>query len=295
MATMRNDLNEPLVRDLAAAREAYASGNSAASAVAHQQVGSGIAVEEHEQSGGMLKAIVFGGLDGILTSFAIISGAVGAKLGPVPMLALGVSNVLADALSMGVGEFLSSRSYNKYVRKERERESWELQNYPAGEIAEMVELFVARGMSREDAEVVIQRMAKYKEFFVDLMMTEELSLPVPSDNDHWDSLRDGTTMFASFALFGMLPILGFICTSLLFPTLETTALFQCACVITGLCLVGLGAFKAKFHDKQYIRAGLETLVLGGVCAAVAFYVGRLVTSFAGESELLAHLTLMPPA
>lgn len=108
-----------------------------------------MASEEHEQSGGRLKSIVFGGLDGILTSFAIIAGSVGAKLGPVAMLALGVSNVLADALSMGAGEFLSSRSYNNYVRKERDREMWELTNYPQGEIAEMVELFVARGMSSE--------------------------------------------------------------------------------------------------------------------------------------------------
>ena len=155
-----------MTRDLDAARRAYEEDGDAAaeaSRAAHSvNVGSavnGMAVEDHEQSGGRLKSIVFGGLDGILTSFAIISGSVGAQLGPVPMLALGVSNVLADALSMGVGEYLSSRSYNSYVRKEREREAWELQNYPAGEIAEMVELFVARGMSREDAEFVIQRSA----------------------------------------------------------------------------------------------------------------------------------------
>jgi len=156
------DLKEPLVgRDLDAARRAYEVGdeNAAmeASRAAHSVSVNGMAVEQHEQSGGRLKGIVFGGLDGILTSFAIISGSVGASLGPVAMLALGVSNVLADALSMGAGEYLSSRSYNSYVRKEREREAWELQNYPAGEIAEMVELFVARGMSREDAEFVIQR------------------------------------------------------------------------------------------------------------------------------------------
>ena len=148
-------------RDLDAARRAYEVGdeNAAmeASRAAHSVSVNGMAVEQHEQSGGRLKGIVFGGLDGILTSFAIISGSVGASLGPVAMLALGVSNVLADALSMGAGEYLSSRSYNSYVRKEREREAWELQNYPAGEIAEMVELFVARGMSREDAEFVIQR------------------------------------------------------------------------------------------------------------------------------------------
>ena len=176
-----------------------------------------MAVEQHEQSGGHLKSIVFGGLDGILTSFAIIAGSHGAKLSPVSMLALGVSNVLADALSMGAGEFLSSRSYNAYVAKEREREAWELQNYPAGEIAEMVELFVARGMSREDAQVVIQRMAKYKDFFVDLMMTEELALPVPSETGTEDALKDGVAMFLAFAAFGMLPLVGFILAGMIYP------------------------------------------------------------------------------
>ena len=163
-----SDLAEPLVgRDLDAARRAYEAGGieaAAASRAAHSVFGNapgGMATEQHEQSGGRLKGIVFGGLDGSLTSFAIIAGSHGAHLGPVAMLALAVSNVLADALSMGAGEYLSSRSYNSYVRKEREREAWELQNYPAGEIAEMVELFVARGMSREDAELVIQRSARH--------------------------------------------------------------------------------------------------------------------------------------
>ena len=198
---MQSNLSEPLVgRDLNAARQAYELGGeeaAQASQRAHSIAVNGMAVEQHEQSGGHLKSIVFGGLDGILTSFAIIAGSHGAKLSPVSMLALGVSNVLADALSMGAGEFLSSRSYNAYVTKEREREAWELQNYPAGEIAEMVELFVARGMSREDAQVVIQRMAKYKDFFVDLMMTEELALPVPSETGTEDALKDGVAMFLS--------------------------------------------------------------------------------------------------
>jgi len=205
----------------------------------------------------------------------------------VPMLALGISNVLADALSMGAGEFLSSRSYNAYVTKEREREAWELQNYPQGEIAEMIELFVARGMTREDAQFVIERMAKYKDFFVDLMMTEELSLPVPSETGSLDALKDGATMFVAFAFFGMLPIGGFVLAGLLYPSLSTDSLFAVACVLTGACLFGLGAFKARFHDKQYLRSGVETLLLGGVCAALAYFVGRAVANFAGLHELFA--------
>ena len=258
---MQSNLSEPLVaRDLSAARQAYERGGDAAadaSRQAHSISVGGMAVEEHEQSGGHLKAIVFGGLDGILTSFAIIAGSVGANLGPVAMLALGISNVLADALSMGAGEFLSSRSYNAYVTKEREREAWELQNYPAGEIAEMIELFVARGMSRVDAQMVIERMAKYKDFFVDLMMTEELSLPVPSETGALDALKDGATMFVAFAFFGMLPIGGFVVAGMLYPHLTTDQLFLFACFITGCCLFGLGAFKARFHDKKVSYAALR--------------------------------------
>lgn len=73
--------------------------------------------------------------------------------------------------------------YNDYVKKELEREKWELENYPEGEMVEMIELFQRRGMSREDAEEVIVRMAKYKNFFINLMMTEELALPLPADDE----------------------------------------------------------------------------------------------------------------
>ena len=93
------------------------------------------------EAGGGAKSVVFGGLDGILTSFAIVAGAVGAGLPPVAILAMGFSNVIADAISLGAGEYLSSRAYNDYVKKEMEREKWELENYPEGEMVEMIELF----------------------------------------------------------------------------------------------------------------------------------------------------------
>jgi len=181
---------------------------------------------------------------------------------------------------MGAGEYLSSRAYNNYVKKEKEREAWELENYPEGEIIEMVELFVHRGMSQPDADLVIRRMAKYKDFFVNLMMREELSLPVPGDDDVAEGIKDGFVMFLSFAAFGMLPILGFSIVPVLMPGLEDHTLFAVACLITAFALLMLGAFKARFHDKAYLRSGLETLLLGGACASVAFLVGRAVASFA---------------
>jgi len=280
-----------LTRDLEAARTAFSSGDAIASRAAHQLSAGGAvgkATEAHEEGGGSIKAVVFGGLDGILTSFAIVAGAVGANLSPAAILAMGISNVLADALSMGAGEYLSSRAYENYVRKEHDREKWELENYPEGEVIEMIELFERRGMSREDAEVVITRMAKYKQFFIDLMMREELSLPVPSDEGPMEAVREGVIMFSAFALFGMIPVGGFVVVPVLLPSLDQHALFLIACAITALALFLLGAYKAKFHDKLYIRSGFETMLLGGVCAAVAFVVGRSVAHLAGASELFAE-------
>ncbi len=276
-----------LNRDLEAARDAYNRGDATASRDAHNQH---LASEQHQEGGGRLKSIVFGGLDGILTSFAIVSGAVGAHLGPTAVLAMGISNVLADALSMGAGEYLSSKAYSSYVRQEMEREKWELHNHPEGEVQEMVELFHQRGMSIDDAQVVVERMAKYKDFFINIMMTEELQLPVPSDDAAAESLRDGFVMFLAFAAFGLVPILAFAVVPIIVPGLDDHVLFGAACAVTGVSLFGLGAYKALFHDKKFFRSGLETLVLGSVCASVAFLVGRAVSNVAedGLSDLWVH-------
>lgn len=148
--------------------------------------------EHHKTEGGLLKPMIFGGLDGILTSFAIVAGAAGGNLSSGVVLILGFSNIFADALSMGVGEFLSSKAENEWILSERRREEWELENYPEGEIREMVDLYMEKGMSRQDAESVITTMAKYKDFFVDIMMTQELQLQVPEDDHVTESFREGT-------------------------------------------------------------------------------------------------------
>lgn len=149
----------------------------------------------HQTEGGFLKPIIFGGLDGILTSFAIVAGAAGGKM-PVPVvLVLGFSNIFADALAMGVGEFLSSKAENEWILSERRRENWEMENYPEGEIREMIDIYIERGMSVEDATMVIHTMAKYKDFFVDIMMAEELGLQVPDENHKTESMKEGKQVY----------------------------------------------------------------------------------------------------
>ena len=68
----------------------------------------------------------------------------------------------------------------KWILSERKREEWEMNNYPEGEIREMIDIYESRGMSPQDAKLVIETMAKYKDFFVDVMMQQELELQASS-------------------------------------------------------------------------------------------------------------------
>jgi len=237
--------------------------------------------EQHQTEGEYMKAVIFGGLDGILTSFAIVAGAAGGNLTSSVVLILGFSNIFADALSMGVGEFLSSKAHNEWVLSERKRELWEMENYPEGEIEEMIDIYEGRGLDRNDARLCVQTMAKYKEFFVDVMMTEELRLQVPSDDHVKESLKEGCVMFCSFAIFGSFPLLGYVFFPMLFPkVLETDEiLFSCACVVTGIVLFVLGAAKSMFSSSHWFASGMETLLLGGACAGVAYNIGQAVDGF----------------
>lgn len=255
------------------ARVAYEGYDAEASRIYHDTKKN---EEQHQTEGGLLKPIIFGGLDGILTAFAIVAGAAGGALDPKVVLILGFSNIFADALSMGVGEFLSSKAENEWILSEREREMWEMENYPEGEIKEMIDIYEERGMKREDAKLVVETMSKYKEFFVDVMMAEELELQVPEEDHVKESINEGIVMFCSFAAFGSFPLLGYVIIPYSFPDLGSDALFTTACVVTGFVLFIMGCVKSLFSAARWYWCGLETLLLGGACATVAYTIGQYV-------------------
>jgi VIT1/CCC1 family predicted Fe2+/Mn2+ transporter len=211
-----------------------------------------------------------------LTAFAIVAGSAGGALDPSVVLILGFSNIFADALSMGVGEFLSSKAENEWILSEREREKWEVQNYPEGEVQEMIDIYVEKGMERGDAKMVIETIAKYEDFFVDVMMAEELQLAVPEDDHVQESVREGIIMFLSFAAFGSLPLLGYVIIPISFPDLGEEALFVTACIVTGFVLFIMGCMKSVFSSANWVCCGMETLLLGGACATVAYTIGQYV-------------------
>ena len=230
-----------------------------------------------------LKSIVYGGLDGIITTFAVVSGATGGGFGVEVILVLGFSNMFADALSMGMGDALSTMAENDAIMKERSREAWELENFKEGEIEEMVEIYEEKGMSRPDAEIVVRTMAKYEDFFVDRMMTDELELMVPDEDENpwWD----GFITFCSFVFFGVFPLLAYACT--VGADLEERVLFGISVGLTLIMLFVLGAIKSMFTIQSWYGSGLEIMLFGSFTAFVSFIIGWMI-----EEMLLSNNSVM---
>lgn len=254
-------------RNLERAREGYERGDLEASRAAHIRQAHAANGEQHAGEGGKyVKSLVFGGLDGIITTFAIVAATVGGNQSRELVITLGLANLLADGISMGLGDYLSSKSEKEYVKNEMKREKWELDNNPDGEKEEMIELYEKQGMTTEDATNIVTVMMRYPEVFLDTMMVTELGLMPPDEGDQpW---KNGLVTFLAFLVFGFVPLVSYIS----FPEASTDA-FIVAIVLTAVTLCALGATKAQFINQNKLKSALLMLLNGGLAAASAYFVG----------------------
>jgi VIT1/CCC1 family predicted Fe2+/Mn2+ transporter len=222
--------------------------------------------EPHMTSGTYIKSAIYGGLDGIITTFAVVAGAAGASLSSGVVLILGFANLIGDGISMAVGDYLSTKSEQEYHKKERKREEWEVENYPEGEHKEMVELYMDKGYTKEESEKVVAIMEKNKKAFVDLMMVEELGIL----QDEESPIKNALVTFGSFILFGFIPLLAFVL-AIFFGIVLNMLLV--AIILTALTLFALGALKTYVTGKNWFLSGLEMLVVGGIASGAAYLIG----------------------
>jgi VIT1/CCC1 family predicted Fe2+/Mn2+ transporter len=261
-----------LTRNLEKAKDAYLKNDKKASKAAHEVK----AAEEKHQSGEgqYIKSAVYGGLDGIITTFAVVAGVAGASLNAGVVLILGFANLIGDGLSMAIGDFLSTKAENEYHQAEKKREAWEAENYPEGEKKEMVEIYMAKGMSKPDAEKMVNTMAKYKGAWVDIMMLEELGIVESKESP----LKNAIVTFLSFCIFGLIPLLSYLFASFVPIIMENT--FTAACILTAITLFILGAVKVKVTGKNWFKSGMEMVIVGGIASAAAYLIGFLLQGLA---------------
>jgi VIT1/CCC1 family predicted Fe2+/Mn2+ transporter len=262
-----------ITRNLEKAREAWLHRDPAASRAAHAAAAP-VAGERHASAGKYIKSVVYGGMDGIVTTFAVVAGVNGASLPAGVVLILGFANLAADGLSMAIGDYLSSKSEQEYRKAERAREEWEVEHYPEGEKTELRELYEAKGLPAADARQMVETVSRHPKAWVDIMMVEELGI-VP---DEESPVKNALTTFVSFGVFGFIPLLATILARSV-PFLAANA-FPVSAALVGVTLFMLGAVKTKITGRPWLGSGLETLVVGGITAAAAWGVGKLLGGLA---------------
>jgi len=258
------------------ARKAFAQGNVTASALAHSSGRIVQAAEEHGGAGSQyLGETVYGGLDGIITTFAVVSGVAGAQLGTPIILILGLANLFADGFSMATGAYLSAKSEQEYYRREWQRETWEVEHFAEGERAELHEVYRRRGYTEDEARQLVEIQSREPRRWVKAMMVDELGMM----EDERNPLLNGLATFVSFIVAGSVPLLIYLLGLLI--SIPSGASFPISLALSGLALFGLGAAKVFVTKLSPWRSGIEMLLVGGLAAGVAYMVGALLKGLGG--------------
>ena len=262
-------------RRVDAARKAFDRGDVAAGAALHDPDYITRAVSEDERRrtawfGAYIGSMVYGALDGIVTTFAVVSGVAGADLGANVILILGTGNLLADGFSMGVGDYLSTKSEREYYDREARRQKWEIESFPDGQRAELRALYLKDGWDDEHATQLTELHTHNRDRWVNAMMIEELGMLKEEHNPLYNAIAT----FSAFVIAGAVPLLVYV-VGLTTPIAPPTA-FRWSIALSALALFGVGAMKVYVTRLNPLRSGLEMLFVGGLAAVVAYAIGALL-------------------
>lgn len=208
-----------------------------------------------------VRDFVYGGIDGAITTFAIVAGVIGAALSSKVILILGLANLFADGFSMAASNYSGTKTMLDDVDRLRDIEKRHIQLDPEGEREEVRQLLALKGLKGKTLDKAARSITANEQTWIDLMLTDEygLSLNQPSP------FLAGLATFAAFFVCGSIPLLSF--------TLDLDFAFQISAVMTGIVFFLIGAVKSRWATAPWWRSGLETLVVGGTAAALAFGVG----------------------
>ncbi|MGH9628626.1 MAG: VIT1/CCC1 transporter family protein [Bryobacteraceae bacterium] len=206
---------------------------------------------------------ILGAIDGGVTTFAIVSAAVGGGLSNTVVIMMGFANLLADAFSMAVSNYQGVKTQHGEVERARRTEHRHIEHVPGGEREEIRQIFAAKGFEGELLERVVDVITSDRNVWVDTMLTEELGIQPVTHSP----IRAALSTFAAFLLVGAVPLLPF-----LVPAGNGSDRFMVAAAAAAVAFFAVGAFRGRMLEQPVVRGGLTTLAAGGAAAAVAYFV-----------------------
>lgn len=214
-----------------------------------------------------LGEFVYGGIDGCVTTFAVVAGAAGANLGSNVVLILGFANLFADGFSMSVGNYLSSKAQRDNYHKHKQHEYWEIEHYREREVEEIRQIYIEKGFEGELLEKAIEVITADKDRWVDVMMKEELMMVEESK----PPLKSALVTFTSFLIVGFIPLLVYVADYIM--VLDIKNIFAWSAILTAAGFTFIGYLKSIVNHTSRKKGITETVTLGTVAALVAYFLG----------------------
>jgi VIT1/CCC1 family predicted Fe2+/Mn2+ transporter len=220
----------------------------------------------HEPLGRLLREIVFGMNDGLISSLGFVAGASGALEHQGPIIMAGVAAMVSGTVSMAIGGYLSVKSQREFYESEIRREVHEMTTMPAHEREEVRQLYLAKGFRGAELDRIVRHITSNRDIWLKVMMEEELGLFPEHDTKPTVS---AAYVGISFALGAIIPILPYF-------FLPPIAALVVAIILAVATLFGIGAAKAQLTRRRWYFSGLEMMAFGILAAAVGYVTGLVV-------------------
>ena len=225
-------------------------------------------IEKHFTAGEAVRDIVIGMSDGLTVPFALAAGLTGAIASSRLILTAGFAEIAAGSIAMGLGGYLAARSDAEHYASERKREEEEIVTVPDLEAKEVQDIFKTYGLNETESASVVAALRQRPQDWVDFMMRFEMGLekPVPGR-----ALKSALTIALSYVVGGIIPLSAYLVFA------DAHRALNISCAVTLIALLVFGAVKGRFTGTPMIRSGLQTALIGGLAAAAAFGIARLIS------------------
>lgn len=220
--------------------------------------------DAHRLEGEWIRDVTLGANDGLVSILTLLAGVAGATTGRTVLVA-GIAGLVAGAISMGVGAYVSAKAYRAFYRKELRREMREMREIPDREREEIRAIYRERGFEGEELEMVVRRITANPRVWLKVMMQEELGLSAQFARP----LGAAAVMFVAFLGGGIVPLLPFFWG-------QGVGALMVSFAATAVALLSAGVIRTRFTGENPVKAGGELVLMAAVGLGAAYGIGRLV-------------------
>ncbi|MHB8481393.1 MAG: VIT1/CCC1 transporter family protein [Nitrospiria bacterium] len=224
----------------------------------------------HTPEGKMLRDVIFGLNDGLVTSIGFVSGVTGAVFQNNVIILTGIAQIIAGGIAMFIGAYLSNKSQEEFFLKEIAREKREIKEIPDVEKQEIRDIYNHMGFLPEEVEMIVSRITSDEKLWVRFMMREELGI---LEEEMENPVKAGMIMGGTFMFGGVFPLIPYFFVSNTFMALKISIF------VSAFVFFSVGVGKSVLTKTHWFKSGMQVTLLGGLAALVGFLIGKGIAFF----------------